>query len=65
MKIQLNGNAIDIAASTLLEVVEELGYDGAVVATAINKSFVPRTERAGIALRSGDVIEIVTPMKGG
>jgi sulfur carrier protein len=65
MKVHLNGKTIDVAASTLVDVVEELGYDGAIVATAVNKSFVPRTRRAGIALRDGDAIEIITPMKGG
>jgi sulfur carrier protein len=65
MRLHLNGNDIDVTASTLVEVVAELGYDGAIVATAVNKSFVPRTQRAGVALHDGDAIEIIMPMRGG
>jgi sulfur carrier protein len=65
MQIHLNGNDIDVAASTLSDVVAELGYDGAVVATAVNKSFVPRTKRTDVVLTDGDAIEIILPMRGG
>ena len=65
MRVRINGNDIEVAASTLCDVVEELGYDGAIVATAVNKSFVPRTQRNGVALHDGDAIEIIMPMRGG
>jgi sulfur carrier protein len=65
MRVHLNGNDVDVAAATLFDVVAELGYDGAIVATALNKSFVPRTQRSGVALKDGDAIEIIMPMRGG
>ncbi|MDQ2084119.1 sulfur carrier protein ThiS [Xanthobacteraceae bacterium Astr-EGSB] len=65
MRVRINGNDIEVAASTLREVVEELGYDGAIIATAVNKSFVPRTQRNSVALHDGDAIEIIMPMRGG
>jgi sulfur carrier protein len=65
MKVHLNGNAVDVAAATLSGIVDELGYDGAVVATAVNKTFVPRPKRRDTAVRDGDAIEVIMPMKGG
>jgi sulfur carrier protein len=65
MMIHLNGNVVDVTAATLSEALKELGYEGAVVATAVNKTFVPVARRALTALRDGDAIEIITPRQGG
>ncbi len=65
MKIELNGAPLETSATTVDALLSEAGYDGAVVATARNGDFVPRAARAGEALREGDRIEILAPMKGG
>ena len=65
MRVRINGNHIEVAAATLHDVVEQQGYDGAIVATAVNKSFVPRTQRGGVTLHDDDAIEIIMPMRGG
>lgn len=65
MKIIVNGQTRDIAAARLDVALEELGYGGAVVATALNGSFVPQAARGRQQLRDGDRIEIVAPMQGG
>lgn len=65
MKVVLNGREIDTAAATLDAFMVEAGYEGAVVATALNGQFVARTMRDGKALCEGDKIEIVAPMQGG
>lgn len=65
MRIQLNGEAREVGGATLAEALEELGYGGAKVATAVNEDFVPAGARAGHALRDGDRVEVVAPRQGG
>ena len=45
MRILINGASRDIRAADLCGALEELGYAGAVVATAVNGEFVPAAER--------------------
>lgn len=65
MLIRLNGAPREIEAATLAAALEELGYAGAAVATALNGAFVARGDRAGAALQPGDAVEIVAPRQGG
>lgn len=63
--VTVNGDRVRLAALTLGAALVELGFDGVVVATAVNGSFIPAAARAGTALASGDKIEIVAPRAGG
>lgn len=65
MKLIVNGEAQEVAAATLAEALDVLGYGEAKVATAVNEDFVPAGLRAGHALNDGDRIEIVAPRQGG
>lgn len=65
MNISVNGEAQHIAAATLDALLLELGYEGAIVATALNRDFVPREARADTPIAEGDAVEIIAPMKGG
>lgn len=65
MKVTVNGEATEIQASTLEAALEELGYGGQAVATALNEAFVPKGARATTELNDGDRLEIVTPRQGG
>jgi sulfur carrier protein len=65
MKLQLNGELIDAKASTLADLLEEQGFGGAKVATAVNGSFVPGPARADHTLTEGDMVEVLAPMQGG
>jgi sulfur carrier protein len=65
MRILVNGASRDIQAADLSGALEELGYGGAVVATAVNGEFVPATDRQGARLADGDRIEVLAPMQGG
>lgn len=65
MKITVNGTRTEVQASTLAELLDELGHGEARVATALNEDFVPAPARAGAALSPGDRVEIVTPRQGG
>ena len=65
MNISVNGEAQRVAAGTLDALLRELGYEGAIVATALNRDFVPREARAYTPIAEGDAVEIIAPMKGG
>jgi sulfur carrier protein len=65
MRILVNGASRDIRAADLSGALEELGYGGAVVATAVNGEFVPATERPTARLVDGDQVEVLAPMQGG
>lgn len=65
MRIVLNGDAREVAAAKLDQVLSELGYTDSSVATAVNGTFIPKAQRCGQVLRDGDRIEVVAPMQGG
>ncbi len=65
MQISLNGKPSEVSAGRLDRVLEELGYQGAKVATAVNGSFVPRPVRGATELHEGDALEVIAPMQGG
>jgi sulfur carrier protein len=65
IRIVVNGEVAETGASTLAELLAELGYDGAQVATARNGDFVPRAARGETQLAVDDAIEIVAPRQGG
>lgn len=65
MKIILNGEKREIEERILLQVLCELGFGDAVVATAVNERFVPASQRSAIELNDGDRLEVLAPMQGG
>ncbi|MBK4217362.1 sulfur carrier protein ThiS [Paracoccus caeni] len=65
MKITVNGAPHEIAAESLHDALNELGYAEARVATAVNENFVPSSLRADHRLEPGDRLEILAPMQGG
>ena len=65
MRILVNGVSREIAAGDLATALQELGYGGAVVATALNGAFVAAQARTGEKLVEGDALEVLAPMQGG
>jgi sulfur carrier protein len=65
VKILVNGAWCDTAATDLASALEELGYGGSTVATALNGEFVPVSLRTGAPLAEGDRLEVLAPMQGG
>jgi len=65
MRIRVNGHERDVAAQTLELLLEELGYEDQLVATALNRDFVRAKDRVETPLRAGDAVEIVAPKQGG
>ncbi|MER8943546.1 MULTISPECIES: sulfur carrier protein ThiS [unclassified Mesorhizobium] len=65
MKLIVNGQALEIDASTLAELLAALDYEGDWLATAVNSDLVHKANRAEFQLSEGDRIEILSPMQGG
>jgi sulfur carrier protein len=65
MKIVLNGEPREVRAPSLREALDELGFGGAAVATAVNGRFVPAPSRAATPLVEGDRVEVLAPRQGG
>ena len=65
MQIILNGEPRDVRATLLPDILNELGFGEARVATAVNEDFVAVGLRAQVTLTEGDRLEVVAPMQGG
>ncbi|NJC42158.1 thiamine biosynthesis protein ThiS [Brevundimonas alba] len=65
MRIQVNGEPRDVAADTVLALVEELGLDVRKVAVERNLEIVPRSLHGATAITDGDRIEVVQFVGGG
>ncbi len=65
MRILVNGVWRETASVELAATLEELGYGGRVVSTAVNGEFVAADARTGTALADGDRLEVLAPMQGG
>lgn len=65
MKLTVNGEALELDAGSLADLLLKLDYEGDWLATAVNGDLVHRQERSSHALKEGDRIEILSPMQGG
>ena len=65
MQIILNGEPREVHSTLLPDILNELGFGDARVATAVNEDFVAVGLRATVSLGEGDRLEVVAPMQGG
>jgi len=65
VRLTLNGETREIAASTVARLVGELGLDPRKVAVERNLEIVPKSQFEATALSEGDRIEIVHFIGGG
>lgn len=65
MRITLNGAPRDVSATRLDDILAELGYGEAKIATAVNEDFVAIALRTQTFLTEHDRLEIVAPQQGG
>ena len=65
MRVIVNGEQREIAASHLDTLLSELEYEGTHFAIALNYDVLPRSRWAETPLKNGDQIEIITPRQGG
>ncbi len=65
MKIQVNGQALEVAAeASVAELLTQLGTPR-YVAVEVNGEVVTRSRHAATKLEDGDVVELVTLVGGG
>lgn len=65
MNIVVNGEEQAVKAANLADLLQELGYEGEWLATAVNAELVPSEERVACVLKPDDRIEILSPRQGG
>ncbi|RCL02938.1 MAG: sulfur carrier protein [Candidatus Tokpelaia sp. JSC161] len=65
MRVHVNGEEVDVRASFLSDLLNELGFQGDWFATAVNNEFVARDEHASKRIEENDRIEVLSPMQGG
>jgi sulfur carrier protein len=65
MRILVNGVWRETLGLELAAALEELGYGGRPVSTAVNGEFVTVEQRARTTLADGDRLEVLAPMQGG
>jgi sulfur carrier protein len=65
LRVIINGEAREIAATRLDALLGELEYEGTHYAIAVNYDVLPKSRWAETTLKSGDEIEIITPRQGG
>ncbi len=65
MRVIVNGEHREIAASHVDALLSELEYEGTHFAIALNFDVVPRSSWAQTPLKNGDEIEIITPRQVG
>ena len=65
MRVTINGEARDIAATRLDALLGELDYEGTHFAIAVNYDVLPKSRWAETLIKSGDEIEIITRRQGG
>jgi sulfur carrier protein len=65
MRVTVNGEEREIAASSVDALLDELDYEGGHFAIALNYDVVPKTRWAETPIKTGDQIEIITPRQGG
>jgi len=61
----INGEPREVVSGSLAALLEELGYGGQKVATALNGDFVAERVRGQTRVSPGDEVEIVAPRQGG
>ena len=65
MRVTVNGEAREIAATRIDALLDELEYEGSHFAIALNFDVLPKSRWAETQLKAGDEIEIITPRQGG
>ncbi len=65
MKLTINGEEREFNASTLAELIDQLGAKPDRLAVELNREIVPRTRWAETKLHEGDQLEIVHFVGGG
>ena len=66
-KLKINGKDISIKSDTLLKMLNEIdiNFNNKKIAIAVNEKVIQKLYWENYKIKSGDIIEIVHPLKGG
>lgn len=66
MRITINGESQTLEQTTTIgSLLEQKGYNGKLVAVALNGEFLSKTYYDSTTIKENDKVEIVAPMQGG
>ena len=65
MKLQVNGEMLELQGKTAADLIQQLHYQNTRVALEVNEHIIPRSEYADFALTENDRIEIIKAVGGG
>jgi sulfur carrier protein len=66
MNLTVNGESRELEpVATVAAALKALGYEGESFAVALNGDFVPRSHYTEQAVKDGDQLEVLFPMRGG
>jgi sulfur carrier protein len=65
LRVTVNGEQKDVAATRIDALLGELEFEGTHFAIAVNFDVVPRGRWAETLIAEGDTVEILTPRQGG
>ena len=65
MQCFVNGEPISTQASTLADLLHELGYTGKKVVVAVNETFVPNTGWSTCTVQADDRLDVLSAIAGG
>jgi sulfur carrier protein len=63
--VTVNGERIEVSATTIPSLLRELDYESKFLVVAVNHDVVQRRRWDEVEIKAGDHIEIVTPRQGG
>lgn len=65
MHLVINGESREVAAGTVLDLLQSLSIDPARVAIELNRDILPKAQYCSTSLQDGDQLEIVQFVGGG
>lgn len=65
MQCVVNGESIEATATTLGQLLIDLGYEKKKVVVALNQTFVPNSDWSSCLINPGDQLEILAAIAGG
>lgn len=65
MQLTINGETQTVEATTISELIHEMGLTGQAVAVELNRQVIPKRQHDKTVLSEGDTLEVVTLVGGG
>ncbi len=65
MRIVVNGDQTEVGSEELIAILQSLEFECDKVVVAVNQQFVAREQWPNYCVRSGDELDILSPIEGG